>query len=126
MTQEINLNIVLSEDEINNLVSKILNEFKNMEYKVIGSGVKVATVKLAEASKENRWKYYLDYFPDTNRITLTVKASDRQPERYAILRVSSKIVYAEDFNKFINRIAKIYLILKKLREKIEGGKEELI
>ncbi len=120
-------NVIISEEELNNLVEKILNDLNTAEEKTIGTGVKVITLKLAEASKERKWKYFLDYYPETGRLTVMVKVSERQPERYAILRISSKITNAEEPEKFLERMAKIYLLLKRLEERISvKPKEELI
>lgn len=119
-------NIKVSSEELTKLVNKVLDAL-NGDYERLIGGVKVITIKLADASDDHRWKYFLDYYPDDNRITVTMKMGGKQPGKYSIFRISSVINEVEPLEKLLERIVKIYLLFNELRMKLDkGGDENLI
>ncbi len=119
-------NIEVTDEEIDRLVKRIEEEFNKIDEKVLANEMKVKTVKLAEASKDSKWKYYLDYYPDEKRFTLVVNMSEKQPRKYAVLKLSSVVTSIESPEKFIERVAKLYLLFQKLREKLDMESKDTI
>ncbi len=115
------ISIEVDDREIDELVTKVLGELDKAEESVIRGDIRVKSIVLAEATKDPKWKYILDYYPDEERYTVVINMGLKQPRRYAVFRLSSQVVTIEELKRLLTRIAKLYLLLEKLG-KVEGEK----
>jgi len=110
-----------------NRLIEVVNELKNRiiesSEKKLRGGVEVKSIQITSAGADGAWKYFLTYYPKSKNITVTVKRFENQPTSYSILKITDKIIEAEDFKDFVERIAKIYLTLKLLRKELIGKEE---
>ena len=119
-TFEYVISIKIPEDDLKAIADEIKKDLEESETLKLRGGIKVKSMQVASATLDSAWKYFLTYYPDTGDLTITVKRFEKQPTSYAIIKVTDKVVEAEDFNNFVERMAKTYLLLKYLRRDLIG------
>ncbi len=121
--EEYHIELKFDEMEIKDVVEQIKEVVERSEAMKLRGGVVAKSLQVSEAKLDSSWKYFLTYYPLTGDLTITVKRFEKQPTSYAILKITDKIVEAEDFNSFIEKIAKMYIALKYLRKDLVGKEE---
>lgn len=117
------IELKFDEMEIKDIVNQIKEVIEKSEAMKLRGGVVAKSLQVSEAKLDSSWKYFLTYYPLTGDLTITVKRFEKQPTSYAILKITDKIVEVEDFNSFIEKIAKMYIALKYLRKDLIGKEE---
>jgi len=123
-TFEYIVSVKIPEEDLKNIVDEIKKSLDESELMKLRGGIKVKSMQIASATGDSAWKYFLTYYLETGDLTVTVKRFEKQPTSYAIVKVTDKVIDAEDFSNFVERMAKIYLLLKYLRKELTGKEEK--
>ncbi len=116
--------IEIDEGETKKLVEELIKLIEETEETKIKGNIKTKTVALGRASKRNEWKYILNLYKPNNDITVTLKRFEKQPVAYAILKLTDKVTEVEDLESFLNRMSKLYLLVKEMKKRLGDGREE--
>ncbi len=97
-------------------VQMLLREAEPIQYK---PGAQCKVVKIGSGANNQGFGYYLTYYDD-GTITITLKKYRNQSNSYAIFKVTDKIVDVESLETFLEKMEKIYRIIRGLRSRMDG------
>lgn len=97
---------------VNDLV-KLIESSKEVRFKKGGTS---RVIELGVADGDASWRYFLTYYPVSGDFTLSLKRFRNQSNSFAILKLTDKVVEVEEFEDFIEKVAKAFLILRDLKK----------
>jgi hypothetical protein len=122
--EEQRLTIEIDEEKIRETLEEILKLIEKAETVKIKGDVETKTISLGRAGKRSEWKYILNLYQPNMDITVTLKRFERQPVAYAILKLTDKVTEVEDLQSFLEKMAKLYILIKEIKKKLGIEKKE--
>lgn len=110
--------VLETDDKIGGMVEELIKKINETKATKIRDNLKAKTVHLGRAGIQQEWRYFLNIYEPNIDITVSLKRFEKQPISYAILKVTDKVTEVEDLKSFLERMLKLYIILKQLKQKM--------